>query len=147
MVHVPYKGGGPMVTDLLGGTVQVVIGDQANLMPHVQERQAARARGCKSPALGELPGSADDCRSRRAGIPGRGVEWTRRARPDYAARRREARARRRSSKVMAMPDVREKLQGGGLDPVGDSPEEFARFIPREIAKWSKIAKDVGARAD
>ena len=50
-------------------------------------------------------------------------------------------------KVMAMPDVREKLRGGGLDPVGGTPEQFGRFIASEIAKWSKIAKDVGAKAE
>ena len=49
---------------------------------------------------------------------------------------RDSRARRR-----------ERLQGDGLDPVGGTPEEFGRFIRSEIAKWSKIAKDVGAKAE
>ena len=48
---------------------------------------------------------------------------------------------------MAQPAVREKLLGGGVEPVGDTPEEFGRFIRAEIAKWSKIAKDVGAHVD
>ena len=51
------------------------------------------------------------------------------------------------NKVMAMPAVREKLLGGGLDPVGGTPEQFGRFVGSEIAKWTKIAKDVGAKAD
>ena len=51
------------------------------------------------------------------------------------------------NKVMTMPDVRDRLMGGGLDPVGGTPEEFARFIRSEIVKWSKIAKDVGAKAE
>ena len=50
-------------------------------------------------------------------------------------------------KVMAMPEVRDKLAGGGLDVVGDAPDEFARFIRAEIAKWSAIAKAVGAKAE
>ena len=45
------------------------------------------------------------------------------------------------------PDVRERLMSGGLDPIGGAPEEFARFIRSEIVKWSKIAKDVGAKAE
>ena len=49
--------------------------------------------------------------------------------------------------VMAIPAVREKLAGGGLEVVGGSPEQFARFIAAEIAKWTKIAKDVGAKVD
>jgi tripartite-type tricarboxylate transporter receptor subunit TctC len=51
------------------------------------------------------------------------------------------------NKVMAMPAIREKLTGGGLDPVGGTPEQFGRFIGSEIGKWSKIAKDVGAKAE
>jgi tripartite-type tricarboxylate transporter receptor subunit TctC len=50
-------------------------------------------------------------------------------------------------KVMAQPDVVAKLNGGGLDVVGDAPDEFGRFIRSEIAKWSAIAKQVGAKAD
>ena len=51
------------------------------------------------------------------------------------------------NRVMAQPAVREKLLGGGLVPVGGTPEQFGRFISDEIAKWVKIAKDVGAKAD
>jgi tripartite-type tricarboxylate transporter receptor subunit TctC len=51
------------------------------------------------------------------------------------------------NKVMAMPEVKAKLAGGGLDVVGGTPDEFARFIASEVAKWTKIAKDVGAKAD
>ena len=46
-----------------------------------------------------------------------------------------------------MPAVREKLVGGGLEPVGGTPEQFGRFIASEISKWTKIAKDVGAKAE
>ncbi len=145
MVHVPYKGGGPMVTDLLGGTVHVVIGDQANLMPHVKSgklRGLAVASPRRSANYPDLPTIAE------SGVPGfQAVAWNGLVGPaglrsDIVKRVHEAFA-----KVMMLPDVREKLQGGGLDPVGDSPDEFGRFIPAEIAKWSKIAKDVGARAD
>ena len=48
---------------------------------------------------------------------------------------------------MDMSDVRERLAGGGLDPVGSTPEEFSQFIRSEIAKWSRLAKEIGARAD
>jgi tripartite-type tricarboxylate transporter receptor subunit TctC len=145
LVHVPYKGGGPMVTDLLGGTVQVVIGDQANLMPHVKSgklRALAVASAQRSPNYPELPTIAE------AGVPGfQATAWNALVGPaglppDVVKRVHEA-----FSRAMAQPAVREKLLGAGLEPVGDSPEELARFIPAEIAKWSKIAKDVGARAD
>ena len=62
--------------------------------------------------------------------------------PDVVRRLNEA-----FNKVMAMPDVRAKLVGGGVDPVGGTPDAFGNFIRAEIAKWSKIARDVGARAE
>lgn len=73
LVHVPYKGGGPMVTDLLGGTVQVVIGDQANLLPHVRSgklRALAVASPRRSANYPDLPTIAE------AGVPGfQAVAW------------------------------------------------------------------------
>ena len=144
-VHVPYKGGGPMVTDLLGGSVQVVIGDQANLMPHVATgklRALAVAGPQRSPNALELPTMAE------AGLVGfdatawQGVVGPAGLPADVVRRLNDA-----FNKVMAMPDVRAKLIGGGVDPVGGSPEAFGSFIRTEIAKWSKIARDVGARVE
>ena len=145
MVHVPYKGGGPMVTDLLGGTVQVVIADQANLMQHVKAgklRALAVASPQRSPNYPDLPTIAE------AGVPGfQAVAWNGLVGPaglpaDVVARVHDAFAR-----AMAQPAVRDKLLAGGVEPVGDTPEKFARFNRAEIAKWSKIARDVGARAE
>ena len=145
MVHVPYKGGGPMVTDLLGGTVQVVIADQANLMPHVKSgrlRALAVASPRRSPNYADLPTIAE------SGVPGfQAVAWNGLVGPAGMPPEIVKRVHEAFARAMALPAVREKLLAGGLDPVGDSPEEFARFNRDEIAKWSKIAKDVGARAD
>jgi tripartite-type tricarboxylate transporter receptor subunit TctC len=145
MVHVPYKGGGPMVTDLLGGNVQMVIADQANLMPHVATgklRALAVATPKRSPNAPDLPTIAE------TGVTGfEATAWQGLVGPagmpsDVVKRLNEA-----FNKVMAMPAIREKLIGGGLDPVGGTPEQFGRFIGSEIGKWSKIAKDVGAKAE
>lgn len=145
MLHVPYKGGGPMVTDLLGGTVQVVIGDQANLMPHVQSgklRALAVATPKRSPNSPNLPTIAE------SGLPGydstawQGLAGPAGLPPDVVKRLNEA-----FNMLMAMPAVRDKLTGGGLEVVGGTPEQFARFIAAEITKWTKIAKDVGAKVD
>jgi tripartite-type tricarboxylate transporter receptor subunit TctC len=145
MIHVPYKGGGPMVTDLLGGSVQVVIGDQANLMPHVKAgklRALAVGSPKRSANYPEIPTFSE------AGLPGfeatawQGLVGPAGLPPDAVRRLNEA-----FNKAMANPEVRERLLGGGLDPVGGTPEEFGRFIRSEIVKWSKIAKDVGAKAE
>lgn len=144
MVHVPYKGGGPMVTDLLGGTVQLVIADQANLMPHAQSgklRALAVATAKRSPNAPDLPTIAESLAGFEA-TAWQGLVGPAGMAPDVVQRLNEA-----FNKVMAMPAVREKLLGGGLDPVGGTPAEFGRFIGSEIAKWTKIAKDVGAKAE
>jgi tripartite-type tricarboxylate transporter receptor subunit TctC len=145
MIHVPYKGGGPMVTDLVGGTVQLVIADQANLMPFVKIgklRALAVASPQRSAIYPDLPTIAE------SGVPGfQAVAWNGLVGPaglppDVVKRVHDAFA-----KVMAMPDVRQRLVAGGLDPVGDTPEAFGRFMRSVITKWSKISKDVGAHVD
>jgi tripartite-type tricarboxylate transporter receptor subunit TctC len=145
MVHVPYKGGGPMVTDLLGGNVQLVIADQANLMPHVRAgtlRALAVASPRRSATAPELPTISE------AGVPGfQAVAWNGLVGPAGLPPEIVKRVHDVFAKAMTAPDVRERLLGAGLDPVGDSPEEFAQFVRSEIAKWSKVAKDVGAHAE
>jgi tripartite-type tricarboxylate transporter receptor subunit TctC len=145
LIHVPYKGGGPMVTDLLGGTIQVVIGDQANLMPHVPTgklRALAVATTKRSPNAPDLPTIAE------SGVPGfDATAWQGLAGPAGLPPEVVKRLNETFNKVMAMPAVREKLVGGGLEPVGGTPEQFGAFIGSEIAKWTKIAKDVGAKAE
>ena len=145
VVHVPYKGGGPMVTDLLGGSVQMVIADQANLMPHVATgklRAVAVAGPQRSPNAPELPTMAESALTGFDATAWQGVVGPAGMPPDVVRRLNEA-----FNRVMAMPDVRAKLIGGGVDPVGGTPEAFGNFIRAEIAKWSKIARDVGARAE
>jgi tripartite-type tricarboxylate transporter receptor subunit TctC len=145
MVHVPYKGGGPMVTDLLGGSVQMVIADQANLMPHVQAgklRALAVATPKRSPNAPELPTIAESGVAGFDATAWQGLVGPAGLPPDVVKRLNDA-----FNKAMAMPAVREKLLGGGLEPVGGTPEQFAAFIGSEIAKWTRIAKDVGAKAE
>lgn len=145
MVHVPYKGGGPMVTDLLGGTIHLVIGDQANLMPHVSTgklRALAVATGKRSPNAPDIPTIAE------SGLPGyEATAWQGLMGPAGLPVEVTRRLNEAFNKAMAMPAVRDKLLGGGLEPVGGTPDQFGRFIGDEITKWVKIAKDVGAKAD
>ena len=142
---MPFKGGGPMVTDLLGGQIQMVIADQANLMPHVKAgklRALAVGTLVRSAVYPDLPTIAE------SGYPGfearawQGIAGPAGLPPDIVRQLQSSIA-----KVMAMPDVRARLVEGGLDPIVSTPEEFGEFIRAEIAKWSKVAKDVGARVD
>ena len=145
MTHVPYKGGGPMVTDLLAGTIQLVIADQANLMPHVKSgalRALAVASAKRSPDQPDLPTIAE------AGVPGfQAVAWNALVGPAGMPPAIVKRLNTVFVETMQVPGIRSRLVEAGLDPVGDSPESLARFIPAEIAKWSRIAKEVGAHVD
>ena len=145
VLHVPFKGGGPMVTDLLGGQIQMVIADQANLMPHVKAGRL-RALGVgtleRSPTYPELPTIAE------AGLPGfEARAWQGVVGPAGVPVGTVNLLNGAFAKVMAMPEVHQRLLEGGLDPIPGTPREFAEFIRAEIAKWSKVAKDVGARVD
>jgi len=145
LLHVPYKGGGPMVADLLAGTVQVVIADQANLMPQVQAgklRALAVATAKRSPNFADLPTIAESGVAGFDSTAWQGLAGPAGLSPEVVKRLNDA-----FNAVMAIPAVRDKLAGGGLEVVGGSPEQFARFIAAEIAKWTKIAKDVGAKVD
>ncbi|MEO8543003.1 MAG: tripartite tricarboxylate transporter substrate binding protein [Betaproteobacteria bacterium] len=144
MTHVPYKGGGPMVTDLLGGQIQVAIADQANLMPQVQAgrlRALAVATAKRSPNAPDIPTIAET-------VPGfEATAWQGLVAPTGLAPDVTKKINDAFNKVMAMPAVRDKLLAAGLAPVGGTPEQFSHFIDSEITKWTKIAKDVGATAD
>lgn len=145
MIHVPFKGGGPMVTDLLGGQIHLVIADQANLMPHVKAgrlRALAVSTLQRSTVHPELPTIAE------SGYPGfEARAWQGLVGPAGMPAPVVTRLHEAFSRAMALPEVRERLIGGGLDPIVTSPQEFGAFIRAEIERWSKVAKAVGARAD
>jgi tripartite-type tricarboxylate transporter receptor subunit TctC len=143
-VHVPYKGGGPMVTDIIGGQTQLTIADQANLMPHVASgrlRALAVASPQRSSVYPDLPTIAET-------LPGfEAVAWQALVGPagmpaDVAKRINEA-----FNKAMSDPGVRKRMIEGGLDPGGGTPDALAAFIRSEKAKWAEVARSVGAKAE
>lgn len=145
MLHVPYKGGGPMVTDLVGGVIQLSLGDQANLMPYVQSgklKALAVATAARSPNAPSIPTIAE------SGLPGfeatawQGLLGPAGMEPAVVKQLNDA-----LNRVMNSAAIRDKLVGGGLDPIGGTPEDFGRFIAQEIAKWTALSRSVGARAD
>jgi tripartite-type tricarboxylate transporter receptor subunit TctC len=145
LVHVPYKGGGPMVTDALGGQIQVVLGDQANLMPHVQTgrlRALAVATTKRSANAANIPTIAESGLSGYDATAWQGLVGPAGMNAEVVKKINEA-----FNKVMVTPALRDKLIAGGLDPMGGTPAQFSRFIDSEITKWTKIAKDVGAKAE
>jgi tripartite-type tricarboxylate transporter receptor subunit TctC len=134
LVHVPYKGGGPMVTDALGGQIQVVLGDQANLMPHVQTgrlRALAVATTKRSSNAPNIPTIAE------SGLPGYdATAWQGLVGPAGMNAEVVKKINEAFNKVMVTPALRDKLIAGGLDSMGGTPAQFSRFIDSEITKWN-----------
>ena len=148
LLHVPYKGGGPMVTDALAGQIQVMLGDQANLMPHVQSgglRALAVAGPKRSVNAPDLPTIAESGIAGLAGFDA--TAWQGLAGPAGMAPETVKKLNEVFNKLMVTPAIRDKLIGSGLVPIGGTPQQFSQFIDSEIIKWTKIAKDVGAKAE
>jgi len=145
IVHIPYKGGGPAVVDTIGGQVQLLFVSMPAAWQHVKAgklKAIAVASAKRSVAAPDLPTIAESGLAGFDATAWQGLAGPAGLPPDVVKRLNDA-----FNQVMAMPAVREKLVGGGLEPVGGTPEQFRAFIASEIAKWTKISKDVGAKAE
>ena len=144
LLHVPYKGTGQAVTDLLAGHVNLMFAPAQTVMPYVREGRlkALALTGTKrSETLPDLPTVAE------SGLPGyEAVGWFGLLAPAATPRAIVAKASADVNRVLAEREVREKMLGLGAEPSGDTPEEFARFIRGDQAKWSKLMKEAGITA-
>jgi tripartite-type tricarboxylate transporter receptor subunit TctC len=143
MVHVPYKGSGPLVTDLLAGHVQLA---SMGLPPSLQYVRAGRLRAIavtsreRSPLLPELPTVAE------AGLAGFEVtSWYGIFSPRGIAPAIAGRVNADLNRLLAAPDVRERLLTLGAGALPMSPEEFGRHVQAEIAKWARAVADSGVK--
>ena len=146
ITHVPYKGTGAVVADLIAGHVSMIFADQGSMMPQVKAGKL-RALGVgglqRSPEYPDIPTIAE-----AGNLPGfEMVAWQGMAGPAGLPPAIVARLNEAFNKVHAQPGMREKLTTAGLTSVGGTPDEFGRYIKSEITKWTKIAKDVGATVD
>lgn len=146
ITHVPYKGTGALVGDLVAGHIQVAFADQASMMPQVKAGKL-RALGVggarRSPEYPDIPTVAE-----AGNLPGyEAVAWQGMAAPAGTPPPIVRRLNEAFQKVQADPEVRKRLAAAGLTPVGGSPDDFGKYIRSEIAKWSKVAKDIGATID
>jgi tripartite-type tricarboxylate transporter receptor subunit TctC len=145
MVHVPYKGSGPAVTDLLSGQVQVMFDGAPSLIQHVRSgklRALAAASRQRNPLLPELPTFAE------LGYPDVDVAlWYGLVAPAGTPPAVIARLAAETQKVLASTAIRERFASQGAETVYDGPEAFAKFIRDDIARWGPVVKKSGARAD
>jgi tripartite-type tricarboxylate transporter receptor subunit TctC len=144
MVHIPYKGGGPALTDLLGGQVQLMFATMPAAMPHVRSgrlRAIAVTSVKRSQALPELPTIGETLKGYDAST------WYGVLAPARTPRAIVTRLYDEIVKVLAVADTRDKLLAQGFEPVGSMPAEFAAYIKSEIAKWGKVIKAAGIKPE
>jgi tripartite-type tricarboxylate transporter receptor subunit TctC len=145
MVHVPYKGIGPALNDLLGGQVSMMFSQLSSALPHVRSgklRAIGMASLKRSPVMPELPTIAEQ------GFPGfEAVSWYALMVPAGTPHEVVAKLHAETSRILKLPEVRDKLAGLGAEPVGNSPQELAATIRSESARWSEVIRRQGIKAD
>ena len=145
MVHVPYKGAGQIMPDLIGGHVVMFFSGMPPAMPHVRAgklRALAVTTTTRSPAAPEVPTMAE------AGVPGFDISnWFGVFVPAGTPRDIIGKLNAEMVNALRQPDVKEKLSSLGAEAVGGSPEELAKFVRAETAKYAQIVKASGAKAD
>jgi len=141
LLHVPYKGTGQAVTDLLGGQIDLLFAPAQAVMPHVNagRLKALATTGAKrAEALPALPTVAE------SGVPGyAAVGWFGLLAPAATPRPVVDKLSRDSNQVLADAEVRARMHALGAEAAGNSPDEFARFIRDDQAKWAKLMREAG----
>jgi len=141
MLHVPYKGTGQAVTDLLGGQINVMFGPAETVMPHVKSgrlRALAVTSAERFAVLPDLPTVAE------SGVPGySAVGWFGLFAPAGTPRALVARISADANQVLRDPEVKKAMVAAGAEASPDTPEEFGRFVHSEMDKWTKLMNERG----
>jgi tripartite-type tricarboxylate transporter receptor subunit TctC len=144
-LHVPYKGSGPALTDLIGGQVQYCFETMTSATPHVKSGKAialAQTRTKRAKGHPNVPTMDEQGFAGFDATTWYGLVGPAKMNPAFIKRINED-----MNKVMAMPDVIEKFDLYGAEDGGGSPERFADFIRSETQKWAKVIKDAKVQAD
>jgi len=145
LTHVPYKGSPPAYTDLFSGNLQLMFDAVPAVIPHAKSgklRALAVGSSSRSPFLPEVPTVAE------SGYPGfEAVGWIGLAAPAKTPEAILDKINAEVVKALGTADMKERLAGLGVTPVGDTREQFTAFVRSEIAKWGKLIRDNGIKAD
>ena len=145
IVHVPYKGTGPALTDLMGGQVQFMFSNLTAALPQIKsgKMRALAVTGPKrSGSVSELPTMSE------AGVPGYAVtSWFALLAPNGVAPDILKRLHAETVKAMSAPDMKDRLAGEGAEPTTSTPAELTAFLKAEIAQWGRVVKAAGIKAE
>jgi tripartite-type tricarboxylate transporter receptor subunit TctC len=145
MVHAPYRGGGPALTDLLGGRIEMYAGVPSTTQPHVESgklRALATTGPRRAATLPNVPTVAE------SGYPGfEATNWYAFVAPGKTPTEILDYWNREIVKVLADPRVKDELARHGLDPVPGTRDELAQYIDRETLKWGKVVREAKIAAE
>ena len=146
MTHIPYRGSGPAMTDMLAGAMDVMFDNLPSAMPHIKSGALtafAVTSGVRSAALPDVPTVAEAGK-----LPGfEASSWFGLLAPAGTPADVVSRLQQETAKALSQPAVKERLLAQGAIPGGNTPQEFTRMIDAEIAKWAPVVKASGARVD
>lgn len=146
MTHIPYRGSGPAITDLLVGAVDVMFDNLPSAIPHIQSgglKAFAVTSAVRSSALPDTPTVAEA--GALAGFEA--SSWFGLLAPAGTPPEVVSRLQQETAKALNLPAVKERLVAQGAIPSGNTPLEFAKLIEAEIAKWAPVVKASGAKVD
>jgi tripartite-type tricarboxylate transporter receptor subunit TctC len=145
LTHVPYKGSGPAVADLVGGRVQIMFDAAPSLIAHIRSgrlRVLGAASTERNRLLPEVPTFGE------LGYPKVAVSlWYGLLAPAGTPKPVVEKLNREAARALTSPDVRDKLQAQGAEPMPGTPEAFASFMQEEMAKWAPVVKQAGVKLD
>jgi tripartite-type tricarboxylate transporter receptor subunit TctC len=143
--HVPYKGGAPAIADLIAGQVQFLISGPPGVLAHIK---SGRLKAIATTAAKRSPGLPDTPTFAESGLPGFDTyEWYGVFAPGKLPKDVLAKLSQEIARIIKLPDMSEKLSAQGAIPVGNTSEEFAAFVKREMDTWGKVAQQVGLKPD
>ena len=144
-VHIPYRGGGPGAIALMAGEVSLYFG---NLPTVFRQARDGKLRAIATTGLKRTPAAPDIPTVAESGVPGYEVTtFYGMSAPARTPRAIVDRLNSETVRALNSPEVRERLQGLGADPVGNTPEQYTAFMQSEIAKWDKVIKAAGIKGE
>ncbi len=145
MVHIPYKGAAPALTDVMGGQIEIYFGAMVSTIPHVK---SGRLRALGVTSLKRVAAAGPTPTLDEQGLKGFETgSWFGMAVPTGTPREIIAKLHAESMKAIAAPDIRDRMSAEGAEFVGDTPEQYTSFVKSEIVKWAKAVKASGAKPE
>jgi tripartite-type tricarboxylate transporter receptor subunit TctC len=145
MTHIPYKGSGPAIVDLIGGQIPFAFESMIPILPHVKSeklRALAVTSAARSPVLPQIPTVAE------SGVPGfESIAWYGVVAPAGTPKEIIAKLNAEMVRIANLPDIKKQLMEMGSPPVAGTPDQFGALIRSEIPKWAKVVKQANVSLD